>query len=132
MENRSLDDFLDGEDPEAEPASAEQAESADPGAAGEGNAESGAGPEADARTESSPGADTADTGGDASTDTESESEPEPPTQANADATRVDPDGVEAAATTYAAGAGECPVCGETVRERWRGEAGLVCPACKEW
>ncbi len=44
----------------------------------------------------------------------------------------DPAAVEPAETTYAAGTGECAACGESVGERWRGEAGLVCPACKEW
>jgi len=46
--------------------------------------------------------------------------------------RVDPGEVEPASTTFAAGRAECAGCGETIGERWRGEAGLVCPACKEW
>jgi hypothetical protein len=50
----------------------------------------------------------------------------------AETTRVGPAAVESAETTYAAGRGECGACGESARERWRGEAGLVCPACKEW
>lgn len=53
-------------------------------------------------------------------------------ETSGDATRVDPEAAEPAATTYAAGPGECAACGEAARERWRGEAGLVCPACKEW
>lgn len=88
MENRSLDDFLDGERPQSDPESVEHAEADEGDPAGEGN--------------------------------------------DWDATRVDPESVEPATTTYAAGAGECAACGEAVRERWRGEAGLVCPACKEW
>lgn len=88
MENRSLDDFLDGENPESDPGSVEQAEAGETAPAGE--------------------------------------------EASGDTTGVDPESIEPAATTYAAGAGECAACGEAVRERWRGEAGLVCPACKEW
>lgn len=28
--------------------------------------------------------------------------------------------------------GTCVACETTVQRRWRGEAGLVCPDCKEW
>ena len=28
--------------------------------------------------------------------------------------------------------GTCAACEESVERRWRGEAGLVCPGCKEW
>jgi hypothetical protein len=105
MENRSLDDFLDGEGSESEPA-----EQAGPDATGEAKAEPETDGEADAHAES---------GADAESSADGD-------------VRVEPAGVEPAATTYAAGEGECAACGGAVRERWRGEAGLVCPACKEW
>ena len=73
-----------------------------------------------------------DVAGGAESEANAKPEPESRPQANPDATRVDPGGVEPAASTYASGTGECAACGESVRERWRGEAGLVCPACKEW
>ncbi|WP_159902454.1 DUF7573 domain-containing protein [Salinirussus salinus] len=115
MENRSLDDFLDGEGSESEPA-----EQAGPDATGEAKAEPETDGEADAHAES---------GADAEVDAESGADAE--SSADGDV-RVEPAGVEPAATTYAAGEGECAACGGAVRERWRGEAGLVCPACKEW
>jgi len=59
-----------------------------------------------------------------------------------DAAEVDPDSVTETATdavdpataTYAWSAAPvaCAACGETVRRRWRGEAGLVCRECKKW
>lgn len=61
-----------------------------------------------------------------------ETAPSDPDAVGEGETRVDPAAVESAETTYAAGRGECEACGESVRQRWRGEAGLVCPACKEW
>ena len=105
MENRSLDDFLDSEGSESGPA-----EQAGPDATGEAKAEPETDGEADAHAES---------GADAESSADGD-------------VRVEPAGVEPAATTYAAGEGECAACGGAVRERWRGEAGLVCPACKEW
>ncbi len=115
MENRSLDDFLDSEGSESGPA-----EQAGPDATGEAKAEPETDGEADAHAES---------GADADVDAESGADAE--SSADGDV-RVEPAGVEPAATTYAAGEGECAACGGAVRERWRGEAGLVCPACKEW
>jgi hypothetical protein len=113
MENRSLDDFLDGEGSESEPA-----EPAGPDATGEAKAE----PETDG-----------DADADAEVDTNEDAESGADAESSADSdVRVEPAGVEPAATTYAAGEGECAACGGAVRERWRGEAGLVCPACKEW
>jgi hypothetical protein len=114
MENRSLDDFLDGGGSESEPA-----QPADPDATGEANAESDTVTRADA--DADPGA-KADADAESGTDAES----------SADGVRVEPAGVEPAATTYAAGEGECAACGGAVRERWHGEGGLVCPVCKEW
>ena len=117
MENRSLDDFLDGEGSESEPA-----EQAGPDATGEAKAE----PETDGEAESG-----ADAEADADAEVDAESGADAESSADSDV-RVEPAGVEPAATTYAAGEGECAACGGAVRERWRGEAGLVCPACKEW
>ncbi len=57
---------------------------------------------------------------------------ESPSESAEPAEAVDPEGAEPAASTYASGTGECAACGESARERWRGEVGLVCPACKEW
>lgn len=49
-------------------------------------------------------------------------------------TRVDPETVEAAASTYAwsGDGGVCGACEETVDRRWRQDGALVCPDCKEW
>jgi hypothetical protein len=112
MGNRSLDDFLDDDPPASDPADPAEPDS-DPDAAGEVDTDAAGG---------------ADTDPDAS----GETGPAPDAGAGGDATRADPADVEPAATTYAAGDGECVSCGDAVGERWRGEAGLVCPACKEW
>lgn len=132
MENRSLDDFLDGEKSESEPA--EPAEPADPDGTGEAGAKVDAAEEADVNTDGEANTDAnAKAGADAKADTNAESGTGGSAEASTDDdVRVDPAGVEPAATTYAAGEGECAACGEAVGERWRGEAGLVCPACKEW
>ena len=70
-----------------------------------------------------------DTAGEAPADP---AQPEAASDTAAETARTDPAAVKSAETTYAAGTGECAACGESIRERWRGEAGLVCPACKEW
>ena len=142
MENRSLDDFLDGEKAasasEAGPESSTSAGSTNPDAADERDAGTDAAGKEEADT---------DGAGDGGTDPDAAARPGGEPDANGDrepngngeargagpeAARVDPGTVEPAATTYAAGAGECVACGASVGERWRGEAGLVCPACKEW
>jgi hypothetical protein len=114
MGNRSLDDFLGddgaGDRPDEDPAPEPETEAEeDDGPAG-GAASGSEGEDADGDRED------AGDGGDSEGDG-------PP---------VAPGGVEPAAVTYAVGTGECAACGERVRERWRGDAGLVCPACKEW
>lgn len=42
--------------------------------------------------------------------------------------------VEPAVSTYdfAPEGAPCAACGVSVERRWRAEAGLVCPDCKEW
>lgn len=47
---------------------------------------------------------------------------------------VDVDDVEEAHPTYVRDpdGGTCADCGEQVERRWTSEAGLVCPACKDW
>lgn len=44
------------------------------------------------------------------------------------------EGAEPAVSTYefAPGGAACAACGESVEKRWRDDAGLVCPGCKEW
>ena len=124
MGNRSLDDFLGGDesvdseeaqpgnepsddesgDADAEPSDREQSVETDDGAVtddGDRSAES----------------DDADAVGD-----------------DGDSPYVDPEGVEPAETTYAWGGdgGVCDACGERSERRWRQDDGLVCPDCKEW
>lgn len=42
--------------------------------------------------------------------------------------------VEPAVSTYdfSPEGAPCAACGASVEKRWRAEAGLVCPGCKEW
>ncbi|MFB6297365.1 MAG: hypothetical protein ABEH56_02465 [Salinirussus sp.] len=49
-------------------------------------------------------------------------------------TAANADDSDTAATTFAwsPDGGRCAACGEHVERRWRGEAGLICPGCKEW
>lgn len=48
--------------------------------------------------------------------------------------RVQPNAVDPATSTaaWSADGAACEECGTVVALRWQGEAGLVCPECKEW
>ncbi|ELZ29612.1 hypothetical protein C475_01646 [Halosimplex carlsbadense 2-9-1] len=122
MGDRSLDDFLDGDD------------------GGDGTEESPDRPEeavddsVDAEADDPDGVEIgADDGTDGSDDGD-EGEPEEDSDTDEDGVRVDPTTVEPAEATYAwsTDGDACAACGETVERRWRSEEGLVCPDCKEW
>jgi len=138
MGNRSLDDFLGGDesvdseeaqpgnepsddesgDADAKPSDREQSVETDDGdddPATDDGEDSAVTDDGDQTPES----------GDETDDTAGDSEDSP---------HVDPDGVEPAETTYVwNGEGSvCDGCGERSERRWRQSDGLVCPDCKEW
>jgi hypothetical protein len=129
MGDRSLDDFLDGDDDgddsEESPDRSEEAVDDPVDSGGDDREEVEASDEAD--DESDGGAER-ERGETTETDTSAGGgEPD-------EGPRVDPTTVEPAEATYAwSGDGDaCAACGETVERRWHSEDGLVCPDCKEW
>ena len=125
MGNRSLDDFLGGDEsahsdearPENEPSDGESDGDTDPGPS-----------DREQSVETDDGAVTDD--GDRS----AESDDADAVGDDGDSPYVDPEGVKPAETTYAWGGdgGVCDACGERSERRWRQDDGLVCPDCKEW
>jgi hypothetical protein len=72
-----------------------------------------------------------DDGGEAPADADATADPVPEDEPEAP---LAPDSVASATTTYdwSPERTACAACGATVAERWVGDAGLVCPDCKEW
>jgi hypothetical protein len=129
MGDRSLDDFLDGDDDgddtEESPDRAEEAVDDDPADTADGDRE-GAETDVDDEPDASADGIEGETGEEGEVDDDEADEGDGP--------RVDPTTVEPAEATYAwSGDGNtCAACGETVERRWRSDDGLVCPDCKEW
>lgn len=112
MPDTSLDDFLSGEESTGEDETSEDAAS-----------------EAD-----SAGVENATAGVD-SVGSEDDTVDEDRTVAeDGDAVDDGEQSVEPAVSTYdfSPEGAPCAGCGESVEKRWRSEAGLVCPDCKEW
>jgi len=126
MGDRSLDDFLDGDD------GGDDAE-ASPDRPGEAADDDPTDSEADDRAEVETGADDEIERGDEREGDETEASDAADT-ADDDGVRVDPTTVDPAEAIYAwsADGDTCADCGETVERRWRSEDGLVCPGCKDW
>ena len=134
MDDASLDDFLDGDserdDGEAGADAARdrqgggeaETDDADRAAAGERPAD---GHERDDERDA-PGDDTAAAASDDERDVGGD---DPASTGAVDTVTVDP-----ATTTCAwtADGEPCASCGDLAERRWRGEAGLVCPDCKDW
>jgi hypothetical protein len=127
MEDASLDDFLDARDSERDggEAGTDAAEAErDGGEAGTDDADRSVDGERPADGHAR--GDERDAAGDDQRDADA-SDP-------AATAAVDPAAVDTATTTCAwtADGEPCGSCGDLAERRWRGEAGLVCPDCKDW
>jgi hypothetical protein len=116
--DRSLDEFLGG------------ASGGDDGSNSDGDEPGEGAEDADEADDPSPGETGAD-GGAPDGDAEGNDEDATDEEVAALAPRTEPPAIEVT-MAFAVGGAACAACGETVRRRWQGEAGLVCPDCKEW
>ena len=135
-DDASLTDFLDDASDEREGGDGSHVDTraADTGTADEPTERAGgddaAADDLAADDHSADGADGTDDDADGTADDESV----PDTGPEGDDDRVPPETVEPASVTaaWSPDGVACDDCGSVVQYRWEGEAGLVCPDCKEW